>query len=171
MVKKCLMIIEFQPRICLDDWGKTRKQTQLDWSAPRFQPETSQIRVQCVTTAPPRSEVSHWFLLLWLLQTYTACSKMMDGVLSSWYCFTNESGCVILSYNGRRTVKVFMFLTQRFCFSSLLRRCVKFLKWRLQCISHFVCCSLQLLQVCWPSGTQTFVHGNATYISKLWRSV
>ena len=68
---------------------------------------------------------------------------MKDGVLSSpsRYCITNESECVIFSDNERKNVKVFISWTQRFCFSSLLRQSVKFVKWRLPCISHFVCCS------------------------------
>ena len=52
--------------------------------------------------------------ILSFIYTNTPCSKMMDGLLSSWYCFTNESGCVILSYNERKTVKVFISWTQQF---------------------------------------------------------
>ena len=29
--------------------------------------------------------------------------QMMDVILSSWYCFTNENGYVIFSYNERKT--------------------------------------------------------------------
>ena len=68
---------------------------------------------------------------------------MMGEVLNSWYCFTNESGCMILSNKERKTVKVFISSTQPFCFSSLLRHNVKLVKWRLTCITHFLCCSLR----------------------------
>ena len=63
---------------------------------------------------------------------------MMDGVLSIWYRFINGSGCVILICNERKTVKVFIFWTQRFCFSSLLRHSIKFVKWPLPCVSFCV---------------------------------
>ena len=104
---------------------------------------------------------------------FTPCSKTREGVLSSWYYFANISGCVILSYNERKTVIDFISWTQWFCFSSLLRHSVKFVKWRLPSISHSVCCSLQLLQFLnsADTGTQEFLHGNATYTGNLRRFV
>ena len=51
---------------------------------------------------------------------------------------------MILSYNERKTVESFHILNAAILFSSsLLRHSVKFVKWRLPCISHFVSCSLQ----------------------------
>ena len=40
---------------------------------------------------------------------YIPCYKMMDGGLSSWYRFINGSGCVILSYNETKNLKVFIY--------------------------------------------------------------
>ena len=84
----------------------------------------------------------------WLL--YAVFQNDGRGLIS-WYCFIHESGRVILSYNGRKTVKVFISWKQLFCFLSLLRHSVKFVKWRLPCTSHFVCCSVQLLQSLKPA--------------------
>ena len=50
-----IVIMKIQPSLCLDDWGKPRKNTQSDWSAPWLKPGTSRIRVLCITTAPPHS--------------------------------------------------------------------------------------------------------------------
>ena len=57
--------------------------------------------------------------------------------LGSWVCSEKPA----LGHNT-----LIWWWTQWFCFTSLLSHNVKFVKWRLQCISHFVLCYLQLQQ-------------------------
>ena len=49
--------------------------------------------------------------------THTVFQKMMGGVLSSLYCFTKESGWVILSCKERKTVESFWYIQRRDFFS------------------------------------------------------
>ena len=66
---------------------------------------------------------------------------------SAWPSLNNKQLCARM--HSRAHIRIYW--TQRFCFSSLFRQKVKFVKWRLPCISHFVCCSLQLLQSLKPA--------------------
>ena len=66
---KWIVVMKIQPSICLDDWGKPRKKTQSDWSAPGFEPGTSRMRVLCVA----KNNVFRGFLRKWallMLQTF-----------------------------------------------------------------------------------------------------